>query len=821
MHIKYRKIAAPLAALSLLCLAPAVKADEAAKPVGSIIINAAHPGPPISPIFYGLMTEEINHSYDGGVYAELIRNRAFQDSATEAAHWSAVDDGASIVLDDSHPLTDALPRCLKVTVNKAVAGAPASAWRAGVTNSGYWGIPVLPKTAYHLSFFARADAGFRGPLTATIESTDGKTVYASGLVDGVTGDWRRYALTLKTGSIMPTETTRFVIAASTPGVFYLNLVSLFPPTYHNQPNGNRIDLMDKLAAMHPGFLRFPGGNYVEGNTIAERFDWKKTIGPLENRPGHQCPWGYRSTDGLGLLEFLEWCEDLHMQPLMAVWAGYALDGEHVTPGPGLAPYVQDALDEIEYATGDISTKWGAERARDGHPKPFVVNYVEVGNEDGFDHSKSYDGRFAQFYDAIKARYPKISLISTTHVTSRRPDLFDDHYYSSSGNMEANLSHQYNGYNRADPKVLVGEWATTEGKPTPTFGAALADASFLTGLEHNADVITMASYAPLLVNVNPGASQWPTNLIGYDALASFGSPSYYVQKMFGQNRGDVVLPVTVTPQTVAAPAPLTGAVGVGNWRTEAEFKDITVTPSGGSPIRIDTSSTKTWTPGQGQWDSSGGSLRQLSDGDNSTATAGDPTWGDYSYHVTARKTGGAEGFFIIFHGRDSKNLFMWNLGGWGDSRSTLMATIDGSSSEFGKSVPVTIDSNRWYDVRIDVAGHDIKCYLDGHLVTEASDLDATAPHPLFASASRDNKTGDIILKVVNVMAGDQQIQVNVDGASVDAHASGQVIAGDPTDQNSLADPAKVVPQPMDVNNAAPSFPHTFPGHSVTVIRLKTR
>ncbi len=282
------------------------------------------------------------------------------------------------------------------------------------------------------------------------------------------------------------------------------MASLMPPTYHDRPNGNRIDIMEKLAAAVRTltFLRFPGGNYLEGNTIAERFDWKKTIGPRVDRPTHLSPWGYRSSDGMGLLEFLEWCEDLHMQPVLAVYAGYSLQGERVTPGPDLAPYVSDALDEIQYVTGDTSTKWGAERSKDGHPQPFTLKYVEIGNEDQFDKSNTYNDRYAQFYKAIKAKYPDLQLIATTPVTSVRPDVIDDHYYRSPQEFYSDV-HHYDKTDRNGPKIFVGEWATLEGSPTPDFGAALGDAAWMTEMERNSDIVIMASYAPLFTNVNPG------------------------------------------------------------------------------------------------------------------------------------------------------------------------------------------------------------------------------------------------------------------------------------------------------------------------------
>ena len=205
-----------------------------------------------------------------------------------------------------------------------------------------------------------------------------------------------------------TSNNHLMLTIAKPATVWFDLVSLFPPTYHGRTHGNRIDMMDKLAAMHPKFLRLPGGNYLEGDHIADRFDWKKTIGPWVDRPTHESPWRYRSSDGMGLLEFLEWCEDLKMQPVLAVYAGYSLAQEHVDPGPALEPYVQDALDEIEYVTGGADTKWGAERVKDGHAAPFPLHYVEIGNEDEFDRSGSYDGRYAQFYKAIKQRYPQLA-----------------------------------------------------------------------------------------------------------------------------------------------------------------------------------------------------------------------------------------------------------------------------------------------------------------------------------------------------------------------------------------------------------------------------
>ncbi|HWC60143.1 MAG TPA: alpha-L-arabinofuranosidase C-terminal domain-containing protein, partial [Verrucomicrobiae bacterium] len=520
-------------------------------------VDASRSAGQVSPRLYGLMTEEINHSYDGGLYAELIRNRNFRDDNKIPMHWSVVSGNgaeASIALDTTNSFNDQLTTSLRLTVTKA-----AKDQAAGVANSGYWGIPVNPSTKYRASILARAAGNFSGPVTVSIVGDDGK-VYASEKFSKLTTAWKKFEVTLKTGSVAPTTKAHFAITMDRPGTVWLGLVSLFPPTWNNRPNGLRKDLMQMMVDMNPKFLRFPGGNYVEGDTIETRFDWKKTIGPIEQRPGHPCPWGYRSTDGLGLLEFLEWCEDMKAEPVLAVYAGYSLKGMHVNPGADLEPFVQDALDEIEYVTGDAKTTWGARRIKDGHPAPFPLKYVEVGNEDWFDKSKSYDARYVQFYKAIKAKYPQLKLISTIgndqpeamRVHSMQPDMTDEHYYRSANefiHMSPDYAHQYD---RQGPEIFVGEWAAYETPfvpwdnrsrneaPTPNLKAAIGDAAFMTAMERNSDLIKMQCYAPMLVNVNPGARQWRPNLIGYDAISSYGSPSYYAIEMFSRNVGDQIL-----------------------------------------------------------------------------------------------------------------------------------------------------------------------------------------------------------------------------------------------------------------------------------------
>ena len=534
------KTFASLAATAALALTSALASAQA--PAAHLTIQADHPAHAVSPTLYGLMTEEINYSYDGGLYAEMVRNRNMLGDWSGINYWYLVEDGnASAKMDEDRSTgpSSARPNSLRLDVAQASAHSPA-----GVLNVGWWGMALHPNTTYHGSFYAKASAADVGPVTVSLVGNDSGKTLASATVSGVGTGWQQFPFTLKTGAIAASSDNHLVLTVAHPGTLWLSLVSLFPPTYDHTPNGNRIDIMQKLAAMHPQFLRFPGGNYLEGDTIKQRFEWKKTIGPLVDRPGHPSPWHYMSDDGLGLLEFLEWCQDLHMQPVLAVYAGYSLGGQHVAPGPALEPYIQNALDEIQYVTGDANTKWGAERVKDGHPAVFPLKYVEIGNEDFFDRSGSYEGRYQQFYKAIKAKYPSLQLISTAPLKNFKPDVLDEHFYVRATQNFQDATH-YDKTDRNGPKIFVGEWATREGSPTPNMGGALGDAAWMTGLERNSDIVIMASYAPLFVNVDPGGMQWETDLIGYNALHSYGSPSYYAQVMFASYLGDHTLDASLT------------------------------------------------------------------------------------------------------------------------------------------------------------------------------------------------------------------------------------------------------------------------------------
>ena len=524
-----------LAAASLPRFTPAQAAPAA------LTIDANKPLHPVSPMLYGMMTEEINYSYDGGLYAEMVRNRTFTDRGWAGiGRWNLDGSGnaqATAKYDGETGPGDALPGSMRIDVTQADAANPA-----GVRNDGWWGMALQPNTTYSGSLYAKTE-GTGSIGISLVSDTTGQAV-ASTSVTGVSSAWKQYAFTLKTGSITASAHNHLLLSFPQKGKVWIDLVSLFPPTYKNRANGNRPDLMEMMAAMHPKFLRLPGGNYLEGDQVDERFDWKTTLGPLVDRPTHRSPWNYQSTDGMGLLEFLEWTEDLKIEPVLAVYAGYSLKGDYIHPGPALTPFVDDAMDELEFVTGSTKTKWGAVRAKLGHPAPFPLQYVEVGNEDQFDKSGSYEGRYTQFYKAIKAKYPKLQIIATVPVKRMQPDVIDDHYYKRAEEF-FDMLHHYDDMPRTGSKIFVGEWATREGSPTTNLGAALGDAAFMTSMERNSDLIVMASYAPLFVNVNPGGMQWESDLIGYDASSSYGSPGYYAQCLFGEFLGTEVSATTLT------------------------------------------------------------------------------------------------------------------------------------------------------------------------------------------------------------------------------------------------------------------------------------
>jgi alpha-L-arabinofuranosidase len=767
----------------------------------SITVSVDKPGVKVSPLLWGVFFEDINLSADGGIYAELVRNRSFED-ADKPEHWTAVGSGDArieLAVDTQQPLSARNQRSLKVAI------ADPGVARAGVANGGYYGMSVKKGAKYDLALRARSDGAFKGPLTVTLESAD-SVVYAKERVRSLTADWQTFKLTFKADATDPKA--RLVISAEQACTFWLDGVSLFPQETW-KGHGFRPDVAQMLADLKPAFMRFPGGCWVEGNTMKESYRWKETIGDLFERRSQYNLWGYTATHGLGYHEYLQLSEDLGAEPLFCINVG--MSHRENVPMDQMGEYVQDALDALEYANGPADSKWGALRAKAGHPAPFNMKYLEIGNENG---GAAYNERYALFHDAIKAKYPGVRLIANHWaggVPKSRPlDIVDEHYYSNPEFFIAQ-SGKYDAYDRAGHKVFVGEYAVTQGTGEGSLRGAVGEAAFMTGMERNSDVVVMASYAPLFVHASH--RRWNPDLIVFDSSRVYGIPSYYVQKLFAEHRGGTVLPCAVD-SAPAEPPSESGMVGVGTWLTQAEFKDIKVTRGDEVLYTCDfAGGAKGWKTKGGAWKAEGGVFKQSSLDENVTAVAGDKRWRDYTYTLKARKTGGTEGFLILVGADKEGQKTWWNLGGWGNRQHGLeMAGIDADQAR----VDGKIETGRWYDIKVELKGGSVKCYLDGKLI---HDVQAKPMKALYASSTLSPDGKEVVLKIVNAAASERAADIRLNGLPVAAKgAKGWVLtSADAMDENALDAPTKVSPAAFTFD-ARPAFTHAFPGNSVTVMRV---
>jgi alpha-L-arabinofuranosidase len=771
-----------------------------------ISVDAAHPGHAIPPTLWGIFFEDINMSTDGGIYPELVRNRSFED-ADKPENWKLTNSSgasdATVVTSDEHarpvPLTAFNRRMLCLKADGAFS----------LQNEGYWGMNFASGDSYALKVAVRNE-NFTGKLAVKLLSSSGD-VLATGQISDLSKNWKYHTVDLTpSGS---DSKGKLEISGDGNGTLFLDMVSLMPKKTWKD-HGLRTDLAESLQALHPKFLRFPGGCWVEGDDFAHMLHWKNTIGDVDSRTPLWNIWGYNATHGLGYYEYLQLAEDLGSEPLFCINVG--MSHKETIPLDRMDQWVQDALDAIEYANGPTNSLWGAKRAAAGHPAPFNLKYMEIGNENG--GFRGYVEHYRLFYHAIRAKYPEIKFVADgwEKFGDEQPDLVDDHYYDT---PEWFMRHagQYDKTDRNGPKVFVGEYAVTRNCGKGNLRGAIGEAAFMTGMERNSDVVFMASYAPLLVNLNHRA--WNPDLINFDSSKWYGLPSYYVQKLFAENRGDVYLPTEVQ-SPVAEPPLVGGEIGVGTWNTAAEFKDLQVTdPDGKVLFTSDFSGgSKDWKfLGDGaDWKVQDGALRQNSEREFLRALAGDKKWTDYTLTLKARKISGAEGFLILFRIAGDDDRTWWNIGGWGNTQDAIECggTVD--------SKPTQIETGRWYDIKLTVAGKRVKCWLDGRLVHD-TEIDATGKvDALYATAATDAQSGDVIVKVVNTQAGSMQTELNLTGAGVTGGGTATVLtSGNAADENSLDDPTKVSPKIEEVNFNGTTLTRAFPGNSFTVLRLKTK
>ncbi len=771
-------------------------------------MDAAHPAHAISPTLWGIFFEDINMSTDGGIYPELVRNRSFEDADTpENWKFTAVGDGkseAAVIMSDVHaqppPLNPFNRKSLRVKADGAF----------NLQNEGYWGMNIVSGDGYTFKVAARGEK-LDGKLTVKILSSTGE-VLANGDISAIGGNWAYHTLDLTATGGDPKG--KLEISGDGHGVLFLDMVSLMPKKTWKD-HGLRTDLAESLDGLHPKFVRFPGGCWVEGDDFAHMNHWKNTIGNIDSRTPLWNIWGYNATHGLGFYEYLQMTEDLGAEPLFCINIG--MSHKETIPMDRMAQWVQDALDAIEYANGPTNSVWGSQRAAAGHPAPFNLKYMEIGNENG--GFNGYVEHWNLFYDAIRAKYPYIKFVADgwDKFGDRQPDIVDDHYYDS---PEWFMRHagQYDKTDRSGPKVFVGEYAVTKNCGLGNLRGAIGEAAFMTGLERNSDEVVMASYAPLLVNLNHRA--WNPDLINFDSSKWYGLPSYYVQKLFAENRGDVYLPTDVQ-SPVAEPELTGGMIGVGTWNTAAEFKDIQVTALDGKVLFTSdfSNGTQSWTLlGDGaDWKVQDGALRQTAEKEFIRALAGDKKWTDYTLTLKARKISGAEGFLILFRIAGNDDRTWWNIGGWGNTQDAIEC---GGTTD---SKPSQIDSGRWYDIKLTVAGNHVQCWLDGQLIHDVDFDSGGKINSLYATAATDAASGDLIVKVVNASAGQLETELVLSGASnLSGKGAVTVLTSEsPADENSLDNPTKVSPKTEAVNFSGTTLTRAFPGNSFTVLRLQTK
>ncbi len=766
----------------------------------SITVDAKKPGAAINPLLWGIFFEDINHSTDGGIYPELVRNRSFEDGEQPVSWKLNQPDGgkSEIAIDTGRPLNPLNRRSLRVKLDG----------NASLVNEGFWGMAVEKGKGYTFRCAARAGDGFKGPLQVVLRSKQGAEL-ARTSIDGFVENWKPFTVELTAAATDPKASLVLELQGS--GRVWLDMVSVMPKETW-KGHGLRSDLCMKIAALKPSFLRFPGGCWVEGEDMSRMYRWKKTIGDVSEREPLWNIWEYWATHGLGFHEYLQLSEDLGAEPLFCINVG--MSHRENVPLDQMGQWVQDALDAIEYANGPVDSVWGGLRAKNGHPSPFNLKYLEIGNENG---GPAYAERWALFHKAIKAKYPKIQLI-VNHWMGGYPaqpaaELVDEHYYSDPDFFMREAG-KYDNYDRKGPKIFVGEYAVTQRAGLGNLRGAIGEAAFMTGLERNGDIVSMAAYAPLFCNANH--KRWPINLINFDSSRAFGIPSYYVQKLFSEYRGDVVLPTTVDTPLAESPAK-GGAIGVGTWNTAAEFKELKVTaPDGKVLFQSDFSQGSAgWKLlGDGaKWNTQDGVLRQTAEREFIRAVAGDRSWKDYTFELKARKLSGREGFLILFNIANDEDRTWWNLGGWNNTQHAveLGGTLDPK--------PAAIETGRWYDIKVEVRGNGIKCYLDGKLVHEVQQQRVKA---LYASASRAKASGEVILKVVNTSATPVTTELNLKGLKrLSGPAEVIVLTSDkPEDENTLEEPTKIAPKTQTISVSGAQFRHAFPGNSLTILRFKT-
>jgi len=815
------------------------------QPQAEITIDVAQHGADIPSSMYGIFFEEINHAGDGGLYAELVQNRGFEDTSVpegyrvkdgklyppanscnhltcakphpdmcyrwpteEIPAWSLTQlegEGASMKLTTEYPLNSATPTALKVTL-------PAEG-RVAIGNTGFWGMNIEEGKDYYLRLYTSNGKRFDGKAVIRLVGEDGQELCNCPLAIDMAKAWSEYTAHLTaTGS---DSRAHLVIELEGKGTLLLDYVSLFPfETFRNCANGLRKDIAETLEAMRPAFVRWPGGCVVEGITLSNRIKWKETIGDPVTRPGVYDTWGYRTTMGFGYHEFLQFCEDIGAGGMFVCNVGLGCQGRvgDACKEDEVDSFIEDVLDAIDYALGDGTTEWSRKRVENGHPAPFPLKYVEIGNENW---GPVYEKRYDKFYKAIKEKYPQLKLISTLGLGGQhrheRVDMIDPHWYVSPEFFFAS-DKLFDQQERGDYEIYIGEYAVNQNVGGGNLLGALAEAAFLTGVERNSDLVKMASYAPLFENVNDRV--WPTNLIWFDSYRVMGRSSYQVQKMYAENRPS--FNVATSFEQPVIPVGVKGQIAVGGWNTDNEYKDLKVTLADGRTVEADMS--QGWTPQEGTWNAEGGTLKGSGPGVMRWNLWSVPeAFGDCSISLKARKIAGAEGFLIYFGMHDGKNGYVLNIGGWGNQTTAFQRINGNDMPQIPNNISQYVEEGRWYDIRIDIKDGKFTYSLDGKQMLET----AIENIQRYVVSGYDENTGELIVKFVNATKEPFSTSVNLQNVT-SVKRKGKVVtltSADPKDENTLDDPKRVFPRESTFNKFSGQFDYTFEPWSFTVLRIK--
>lgn len=818
-----------------------------------IAVNTKNKKEPLGDL-YGIFFEDLNHAADGGLYGELVQNRSFEFEPVDnkAYHgltaWETIAEDGQVTAKvlTGGAVSEKNPHYLALDVIEEGTDV-------GIQNTGFnTGIPLKAGEAYFFSCYGKREQDPDRAVKVSLRGADGRMYTEQRIFFGL--EWERHELTFQAP-----ETDfcgRLAVTVEGRGKVYLDFVSLFPAdTYKGRRGGLRRDLAEMLEQLKPKFMRFPGGCLVHDGALDAdardaQYRWKNSIGRLEDRPARRNNWNYNQTLGLGYFEYFQFCEDIGAEPLPVLPAGYDPHHRRHAPLDQLQPFIDDVLDLIEFANGETDTPWGGKRAQLGHPEPFGLKYVGIGNEEV---GAAFFERSDIIQDAVRKKYPEIKLVNTAgpfaaggefergweNARKVKSDFVDEHYYMAPEWFVANHD-RYDSYEKQGPKVFLGEYASWGN----TWYNALLEASFMVGLERNAGVVGLACYAPLFANAD--YVNWRPDMIWFDNHRVFGSANYYVQKLFMEHLGEHLLESRI--EDAAEPVLLAGGWGAfsGAGRSAAEKtgagkSDTEKTNAGNiagnillSGYESDISySNIVFT------DLESGEKQAFeectSTKENRRISLLYTESGHYMLDLDAVELAGYRGLQVIFGSSGEEDEFVWTLGGWQNQDNSLTQKLNGRGAELCQYA-FTLEKGRKYHLQLEVTGRNIKCRVDGRLY---QDTESRLPYAeaLYAVAEERGDGREIILKLVNILDVQQLAELLLEGCTeedgtAESRTKGEYIVEqwqmsgfEPDAENSFEEPEKVVPVYTKRSEKLPvkadgtvSLDLVIPGCSVTVLKI---